>query len=539
MMAANSQQFTQMLEMFMNKDKDKAKTQKEKQRIIHEKAYKKVDKFDGLDKNYKKFSQSFSTCTKIADVPTSEMMKTIQVEEQEISTEEMIVKCAGTLINSDLEAAYIKERSIELYDMLTLVCEGDAHQLVESVEGDGFAAWQKLVRAYTMNTTAKTMGRVIAVVSPPKVTDLSTMRGKIEEWESMERELKNENKESIPESFRTAILTTMCPPSIQEIIFQQSTPKQSFKDLKEKIINITANRVALMNGPVPMDIGNTNTMNNMNQNFQQQFGQFGYQQPGHAYQNQPGFVGQIQTQGTQFQHQQGSEGQMSCSPCGGNWGDFDMNMVGRNTQCYTCFQYGHISRDCPTVKGGGKGGKANGKGDFYKGGGKGQDQNYKGGFKGQGKGFPDGGYKGKGKGFQGSCYKCGKFGHSQNNCRSVNHVDGSFIDWGPEAEMEKTQEQTQEQPKGIGSVWCWAANVNKEIDWPKMNIEVNNTNKSKINHVKRWKKIETTNRFSTFDSDDEDDVPEINEPAGDEHQKPPGLENIQKVKTVNAVQVKM
>ena len=53
MIAANSQQFTQMLEMFMNQDKDKVKTQKEKHRIIYEKAYKKVDKFDGLDKHWK------------------------------------------------------------------------------------------------------------------------------------------------------------------------------------------------------------------------------------------------------------------------------------------------------------------------------------------------------------------------------------------------------------------------------------------------------------------------------------------------------
>ena len=53
--------------------------------------------------------------------------------------------------------------------------------------------------------------------------------------------------------------------------------------MKEKIINIAANRVSLMNGPTPMDIGNTNIMNQF-----QQFQQFQERQAHRGHDHQAG-----------------------------------------------------------------------------------------------------------------------------------------------------------------------------------------------------------------------------------------------------------
>ena len=150
----------------------------------------------------------------------------------------------------------------------------------------------------------------------------------------MERDLKADTKHQLPEVFRNAILTTMCPPSIQDYVFQQSTASQTYKDLKEKIISLSSNRVAIMNngGPMPMDIGNMNTMNQFEQfkKFQEQLQQNGQTQEQVPV---PGYVGGVGAAGYE---------------------GYGVDAVGRFTQCFGCGGYGHLARDCP--KGGGKGG---------------------------------------------------------------------------------------------------------------------------------------------------------------------------------------
>ena len=120
-----------------------------------------------------------------------------------------------------------------------------------------------------------------------------------------------------------AILTTMRPPSIQDYVFQQSSDNMKYKDLKEKIISLTSNRVAIMNsgGPVPMDIGNTNMMNQFQQfkkfqeSQQQARLQQVHQQPHGQEHSQNQFSGNVQKQGTMFADQ--------CMPC-----DFQENAGG-------------------------------------------------------------------------------------------------------------------------------------------------------------------------------------------------------------------
>ena len=188
-------------------------------RKISDKQYKKVDKFDGLDKNWKKFEKSFMVATKMADEDTWKFMNQMVLEDDLVSLEDMLIKgYAG-------DHEYIKKRTVELFDVLTLMIEGEGAAIVQSISDcDGLGAWQKVYRNYNMVSTAKTMSKVIQVVSPPKVIDLTTMRGSTEHWETQERELETETSAKIPEVFRMTNLTTMCPPSIQDYVFQQSTP---------------------------------------------------------------------------------------------------------------------------------------------------------------------------------------------------------------------------------------------------------------------------------------------------------------------------
>ena len=148
-----------------------------------------------------------------------------------------------------------------------------------------------------------------------------------------------------------------------------------------------------------------------------------------------------------------------CSPCGQ---DVDVGAVGQHVQCYRCGGFGHTSRDCGTPKGQGKGG---GGGKGPKGGGKGDNVSGKAGHRQSLKGA------GKGKGYQGECWKCGKPGHKQWECRGGRSVGA--ID--EEADEEFDDGAVETIPQGAVSVW-------------------------RINHV------ETQNMFQDLTSDDDSDA---------------------------------
>jgi len=438
-------------------------------RKLQDKHYNKVDKFTGQEGTWKKFNHKFMVATKMADKVTEQVLKKIMTIRTEMSIDE-VVEMEG--FTGDKEA--VKERSGELYDILSLLCEGEALQVVESIVSmDGFRAYKKLQMSCNVVTVAGTMSKVIAVVAPPKVVDLKQMTSMVEDWEAKERDLKNESDEMIPDKFRMAILTTMCPTAIQEWIFQQTDKDTNYIELKAKILSIVSNRVSM--SATPMDIG---AMGKGREHQGCDHGQGHYEEAWH--------------------HQGDYEGPE----------EYEVGAVGQGTQCYKCKGWGHMARECAT-KGDGKGDNF-GKGDFGKGD-KGKGKGLFGGYgakgsggsgKGFGKDYGKGYGKGKGKSFQGECFKCGKRGHRAFECRSVNGVE----EWPEGGEAEEHGEQ-----KTIGTVWAMAMSVTKAPT----NIKVKN----------RFEILEDEK-----DEEEENDVKEVEEPPGLERSKKVGKQKMERVK---------
>ena len=110
-----------------------------------------------------------------------------------------------------------------------------------------------------------------------------------------------------------AIMTSILPAVIQDILYQHVDNKTKYADISEKVKAWVGNRVGIVNEPIPIDIGEV------------------------------------------------------------GWGSDDYNMQAEETEidmvvcawtkCHRCDGYGHLSRDCATpAKGKGKDGKGGQKG---------------------------------------------------------------------------------------------------------------------------------------------------------------------------------
>ena len=324
----------------------------------------------------------------------------------------------------DLEEKYSEEDMIkissEIFEMLCLKTDGEALRIVRAVEDrDGFKAWWALHSRYNPRTFAKAMRVMVEVVKPGQVKDIKDVETAIGSWEEkLRRLLRDYPEEKISDKMQQALVTSMMPATVQDVIFQKTDGYNSMREMKEAIVALVQNK--LMNktaGPQKMEID------------QVEYEDWWY-----------------------------------------GLNEAEVNYVSGVRKCFNCDGIGHFARDCPR-KGKGKGngnmndGKAGGKGKGGKDWSKGGDWG-KGGKGGKssapfyqatyaGKGASKGtGWKGKsqGRGYEGECWTCGKIGHKWSECRSgINSAEEEECEEG-EGESQVGGIECEEDIWGVGAV---------------------------------------------------------------------------------------
>jgi hypothetical protein len=317
--------------------------------------------FDGSQGGWEQWVHSFKSAIRSANPTVLTIMNEAEVLTDE-ATDQHVEDADGSRSQED-----ISKMSGELYNILGQYCTGEALSIVRGVQTfEGFLVWQKLHKKFSPKTMARSIRLMSEVTGPKKVKELKDVDDAITNWESKVAKMESECNQVIGETMRIAILTGMMPPIIQDFVYTNVDENTKYKAMVDRVKSWVGNKVAMLSGPTPMEIG--------------------------------------QVEDYWWDEQE-------------DWENAEVQAVGANTQCYRCQGWGHLGRECPSnngkSKGKGKEGmKGKGKG-IYKGGGKGGK-----GFmdnKGGGKGTGD---KGKGKGYQGTCWSCGVVGHKSSECQN-------------------------------------------------------------------------------------------------------------------------
>ena len=351
--------------------------------------------FDGSPSGWEKWVHAFKSAMRSANPGVLEFMN---------EAEKMTTEAKDDNLDSTMAAAEVKKMSGELYNILSQYCTGEALTIVRGVTTfEGFVSWQRLHKKFSPKTMARAIRLMTEVASPKAVREFQEVEEAITSWENKVKKLESEYGEKLSDTMKTAIVTGMMLASIQDFVYTNVDETTRYQAVVDKLRSWAGNNLAMMSGPVPMDVG--------------------------------------EVHGKQW----AAETE--------DWEGTDVQAVGAGTQCHRCGGWGHMARECPTSPG-----KSKGKGKDYGGyvgfKGKGKGMAKGGGDKGFGGGGKGGDIKGKGKGYQGTCWTCGVVGHKSSEClqhRPANSVEDDVGGAVSHVEVD------------VGGVWMIGAVEAKEI----------------------------------------------------------------------------
>ena len=160
----------------------------------------------------------------------------------------------------EIDGFEVGKWSSEFYEILAKKLDGDALTTLQGVEEKrcGFEVWRRLRKEFNPTSPAMALKALVEILTPTKVVSEKDLNKAIALWMlKLSKFAKDHGEwcERLGPKLKIAIVTSMCPSPIVELIYQDISTSISFEEfLKLKVAVET--KVAVQVSATPMDIGN-------------------------------------------------------------------------------------------------------------------------------------------------------------------------------------------------------------------------------------------------------------------------------------------
>ena len=168
-------------------------------------------------------------------------------------------KVQNVITDQDLQNtgwSEIAKANTRVYDLLSLVCSGEALRKVETTPGtaQGFEAWRRLARQYMPTSRLTRIDRLNQLTHVEPCSSMKEVLGKIETWEQAWAKYEEDNSVTLDIDLKLGALLKMLPSKQEEAIklrYIEDESKLTYPVLRRQVELWLE---AISQGPAPMDI---------------------------------------------------------------------------------------------------------------------------------------------------------------------------------------------------------------------------------------------------------------------------------------------